>query len=355
MYDRDAIIATVDLRALADELLGPHAGGERNPSWACPNPQHSQTGRTPPVSIFTSHRGEQRWRCHGCGEGGTAIDLVMACSGTEPGEALQDLARRVGHTAQPPDWDPLPRRRPTPAPAPAGCRDPEGLSAYVTDCASALWRPEGSAIRRWLTEQRGLPELVLRANQVGADLGPQRQHRPEGMCRTGGAVLPVIAEGQVIYAQVRVPQPRRDRPRYLNPTADFAPNPRIARVRPASVQHPEVIITEGAIDALSAAAAGYRAVAVLSAGYPDRAVGHALSRIQHPLVIAFDPDDAGREGARRLAALLAVELRPSANLDLGHGDLNDALVHAHDWNGQLTGRVAQAARPHVPNVPSLIR
>lgn len=84
MFDRDALLAAVDLRALADDLLGPPSGGGRSPMWPCPSAQHAQTGRTPPVSIFTSRRGEQRWRCHGCGDGGTAIDLVLAVRGGTP-------------------------------------------------------------------------------------------------------------------------------------------------------------------------------------------------------------------------------------------------------------------------------
>jgi len=43
MYDRDAIIAAVDLAALADELLGERRGAARTPAWPCPNPQHAQT------------------------------------------------------------------------------------------------------------------------------------------------------------------------------------------------------------------------------------------------------------------------------------------------------------------------
>lgn len=341
MYDRDAIIAAVDLRALADELLGEHTGGERNPAWRCPSPQHAQTGRTPPVNVFTSHRGEQRWRCHGCGEGGTAIDLVMACREVEMCEAMHDLADRVGQVPRPPDWEP--RRPVRPATPPVrGCRDTDGLTAYVDSCERVLWRADGVTVRRWLTEERGLPVDVLRTNHVGADLGPRSQPRPDGMCRMGGAVLPVIAGGEVVYAQVRVPHPRPDRPRYLNPSADLAPNPRLARFRPPKVEHPEVLITEGSIDALSAASAGYRAVAVLSAGYPDRTVAHALSRLPHPLVIAFDPDDAGRHGADRLAHLLGAELRPAAVLDLEHGDINDALRHARDWGHELPDRVHQA-------------
>lgn len=335
MYDRDALIAATDLRALADELLGPHTGGERTPMWRCPNPQHAQSGRTPPVSVFNSHRGEPRWRCHGCGEGGTAIDLVMISRGIGLRDALDELARRAGQIPTPPDWEPPRRPRREPRLALSRCRDTAGLEAYVEDCAAALWRPEGRTIRRWLTEERGLPERVLKVNKIGADLGPRRQRRPDGMCRTGGAVLPVIADGHVVYAQVRVPHPRADRPRYLNPSADLAANPRLARFRPAAVEHPEVIITEGAIDALSANAAGYRAVAILSAGYPDPTVAHALSRVHHPLVIAFDADDAGRQGAQRLHDLLADQLRPAPCLDIGTGDLNEALRSSGDWRMDL--------------------
>jgi len=353
MHDRDRIIATVELRALADELLGPHAGGERNPTWRCPNPHHAQTGRTPPVNVFTSRRGEQRWRCHGCGEGGAAIDLVMACRGTGLREAMDELADRSGQILRTPEWEPASRNLRDREPSRVS-PDPDGLAAYVDSCSRVLWRPEGAAIRRWLSEERGLPSEVLRVNLVGADLGPRRQPRPDGMCRTGGAVLPVLEGPQVVYAQVRVPRPRPDRPRYLNPASELAPNPRLARFRPPSVAHPEVIVTEGAIDALSAASAGYRAVAVLSAGYPDRNMAHALSRLPHRLVLAFDSDDAGRDGADRLATLLAAELRPIARLDLGQGDLNDALRLAPDWRSDLADRVLQATAPaRARDLPSL--
>ena len=121
MYDRDALLAAVDLRALADDLLGHRSGGGRSPMWPCPNTQHAQSGRTPPVSIFTSRRGEQRWRCHGCGDGGTAIDLVLACRGGTARDAMAFLAERAGHREQSDGW----RRQDRPATArsipPSGC------------------------------------------------------------------------------------------------------------------------------------------------------------------------------------------------------------------------------------------
>lgn len=342
MYDRDALLAAIDLRALADDLLGATGTNGRARMWPCPNRQHPQTGRTPPLSIFTSHRGDQRWRCHGCGDGGTAIDLVLACQGGTPRDAMTYLAERAGHFEQPGHWRPAPRKVRPPALPPAGCRDPAGLDHYVRECAQRLWKPEGRGLRRWLTNIRGLPDDVLVENRIGADLGPRVQPRPDGMPRAIGVVLPVLADGHAVYAQLRVPHPQPDRPRYLNPTSDLATNPRLARVHPTQVRHPEVVVTEGAIDALSAASAGYRAVAVLSAAYGDESVAVALAKLPHPLVIAFDPDDAGRAGADRLAALLDARQRPPAVVDLGCGDLNDNMRSSDDWSTDLRSIVDDA-------------
>lgn len=345
MFDRDALLAAIDLRALADDLLGPGRSTGRSSMWPCPNSAHAQTGRTPPVSVFTSRRGDQRWRCHGCGDGGTAIDLVLACRGGTPHEAMTYLAERAGHRERPDDWRPTPRRpvsvRSLP---PAGCRDPEGLDRYVDECAERLWKPEGRALRRWLTDIRGLPHDVLIENRTGGDLGPRVQPRPDGMPRATGVVLPVIQDGHAVYAQLRVAHPLPNRPRYLNPTSELATNPRLARVRAVETRHAEVFVTEGAIDALSAAAAGYRAVAALSAAYSDEAVAVALAKLPHPLVIAFDADDAGRASANRLASLLEARRRPPVVLDLGFGDLNDTMRRSEDWPIELRAAVDGALR-----------
>lgn len=342
MYDRDALLAAVDLRVLADDLLGPPTGGGRSPMWPCPSAQHAQTGRTPPVSIFTSRRGEQRWRCHGCGDGGTAIDLVLACQGGNPRDAMTFLAERAGHREQPDDWRRARRAASPRTMPPAGCRDPEALDFYVNECAEQLWKPDGRRMRRWLTNIRGLPRDVLIENRVGADLGPRVQRRPDGMPRAAGIVLPAIENGHAVYAQIRVPHPQPDRPRYLNPTADLATNPRLTRARPVETHHPQVVVTEGAIDALSAAAAGYRSVAVLSATYGDEAVATALAKLPHPLVIAFDADDAGRAGGQRLTTLLDARHRPPVVVDLGHGDLNDAMRRSYDWQTEMARTVDHA-------------
>ena len=101
-HERDAILARVDLEALADELLGPRPRPFIR-MWPCPNPDHPQTGKTPPLSVFPGRNGRQRWHCHGCGEGGTAIDLLLATRhAVDVRDALDWLAHRVGLEPQPP-------------------------------------------------------------------------------------------------------------------------------------------------------------------------------------------------------------------------------------------------------------
>lgn len=68
-----------------------------------------------------------------------------------------------------------------------------------------------------------------------------------------------------------------------------------------------VVVCEGIFDALSAAQAGQRAVAVLGVAAPNQVVADQLAQ-RFPvelLVVAFDGDEAGRAGAERVVELLA--------------------------------------------------
>ena len=355
MFDREAILAAVDLPDLADELLGDRNGSPRSPTWGCPNPDHYQTGRTPPVTIFTTRWGHQQWHCHGCGNGGTAIDLVMQVRGIDARAALTELAERTGIPDLPPGHPALSadrsrRRRPPARPAPLAPQSVPELERYVADCADALWQTHGAPMRRWLTDARRLPEDVLRLNRVGADLGPRHQDRPDGIPRVRRAVvLPTLAEdGQASYAQLRTLGTDPDFPRYLSCRDTLARNPRIGIYRPAQshdvpFETTDLIVTEGVIDALSAAAAGYHAVAYLGADLPDRATAVMLARFDRRLIIAFDPDPAGRAGAYRLTQLLRERRRDAAIMDLKSGDLNACLVKSTEWPLELAGRVQHAA------------
>ncbi|QYG94390.1 toprim domain-containing protein (plasmid) [Iamia sp. SCSIO 61187] len=255
----------------------------------------------------------------------SAFDYLAARAGQRPDDAL------VGPAHRPPG------RR---------CeRDPEGLARYARECAATLWTPAGAPILRWLTDERGLPEDVLRVNEIGADTGSRRQFRPDGMPRAAGAVLPTIVDGQPIYAHIRVMRPGPDRTRYLNPAYDLAPSPRMCRYEPARRLHDEIVITEGAIDGLSAAAAGYVAVPFFGTGCPDASHALALARLPGPLVMAFDPEEGkGQRSAAHLRALLAAHQRTALNVRPPDGDLNECLLAGDDWPQRFEAAIADARR-----------
>jgi hypothetical protein len=203
-----------------------------------------------------------------------------------------------------------------------------------------------------LIDVRGLPEQVLETNRIGVDLGAARQERPDGVPRVRRAVvLPVLAASGASFVQLRMLNADPGFPKYLNPHEWFAPNPRLGLFAPVpspaladAVECEELIVTEGIFDALAATGAGYRAAACLGAGAPDQAVAVALARLPGRLVVAFDPDSAGRSGSDRLIELLAAQRREAAVLRLTTGDLNSHAAKSSDWPVELAARVDQAAR-----------
>jgi DNA primase len=310
-YDRNQVLERTDLGDLADQLLAPRKGRGASAAWPCPSPGHGeQTGRTPPVTIFTTRYGDQRWRCHSCGDGGTAIDLVMRTQGLEFKGALEALARRAGVDASPsaatPQFKPAHIHRPKPL-APGEAHP--SLEAHVAACQEYLWSPRGQPFRRWLGA-RGFQRDILEANRVGADPGPDRLPRAKGLPTHGaGIVFPILTDGnQAVYLQTRLIKPTTTK--YLNPASHLVGgSPRVAAIRTHMVERGSdttVVVCEGIPDALTAAQAGRRAVAVLGAGYPDQAVARWLVD-RYPnqrLVIAFDTDERGRAGDQHLSELL---------------------------------------------------
>ncbi len=347
-YDRDALLAGVDLPTLADELLGGHCGSERSPTWSCPIPTHAQTGQTPPLSIFVTRWGEQRWRCHGCGASGSAIDLVMHARGVPVREAMEWLGGRA--TAEP--IERLPRTRSTRRRDDLPRLEPDpSIDGYVDACQKILWSSAGAGPRRWLTETRCLSEDVLRRNRVGFDPGARRLDRPDGVPRSAGVVLPVLDEDRTaIFTQTRRLGHFKG-PRYLNCAARAAPNPRIARYQCETPALHAVVVCEGAIDALTVADAGYNSIALLGSSIADERVAMEIMRSDGPIVLAFDADDAGDRGATRLAGLLREQGRVPTRLrpESEFVDLNEWRTRAGtDWIRQLGDRVDEAlsAREH---------
>jgi DNA primase catalytic core len=119
----------------------------------------------------------------------------------------------------------------------------------------------------------------------------------------GCVVFPVIAEhGEIgtVYGRA-IDAPTKDG-RHL-----FLPGPQRGIFNPAALRAPELIVTEGVIDALTFWCAGFRHV---TTNYSAKALSDELlaaivaAKIRRVLV-AYDRDDAGERGAAEVAAQLA--------------------------------------------------
>ena len=274
----DDVLERTDLGRLLDELAEPADGALRGRRWHCPLAAHED--RHPSVSMFIDRTGHQRWRCWSGDDThrGDAIDLVMAVRGCSRVDAVGWLAGRLGLEQTDVSRQP---RRPSPAPAPQRpLTDPDpAVIRYVEMCERMLWTVGGAAVRRWLAG-RGFDDELLRVNHVGADPGrsllPRRRGLPPGFAVA--AVFPALDEGGAVrYVQARSLEPG-DGPKYFNPAAALAVNPRLAWTATVQACEPGVmVICEGIPDALTAAQAGYRAVAVLGSHAPDAAVALRLA------------------------------------------------------------------------------
>ncbi|KDA41218.1 toprim domain-containing protein [Frankia sp. BMG5.23] len=319
--DRDAVLDATDLTALATEICGEPQGRGRAARWHCPNPAHPD--EHPSMGIYQGHHGRWRWKCHACGDGGTAIDLLMTGTGMTVREALLDLADRA---ATPP------AEQLTPV-------DP-AIGTLVTAAADLLWRPIGSGARRYL-HNRGLTDRLLAANRVGFDPGPRHLPRPDGLPRAGpGIVFPVLhpTDRRPVYYQLRYLNPELRR-RYDQPAHDLAPNPKLAHLTTDRPAHPNLtVVCEGFPDALTAAHSGLAAVALLGTAHASPASAPTLARRlteERPgsaFIICFDDDTAhdpgklpaGQNAAARLADELAQHQRLVLNIQTPAGikDLN---------------------------------
>ncbi|MCK9895020.1 toprim domain-containing protein [Frankia sp. AgB32] len=320
--DRDAVLDATDLRALATEICGEPKGQGRGTRWHCPNPAHPD--EHPSMGIYQGFRSQWRWKCHACGEGGTAIDLLVIGAGTTVREALLDLADRAGIAQRPVPRRPRARaaRAPVPAePPPSGIPVAPAIGELVTAAADLLWQPVGAGALRYL-HGRGFADELLLANRVGFDPGPRQLPRPDGLPHAGpGVVFPVLHpdDGQTIYYQLRYLNPRHRR-RYDQPAQELAPNPKVAHLATTRPAQPGVaVVCEGFPDALTAAHTGLAAVALLGTAHASATGAPALARrlIEEcpgsAFVICFDDDTAvqqdklpaGQNAALRLADELA--------------------------------------------------
>ena len=324
-YDIDDLLARVDLRQLADELLGGHRSDGHAARWPSPTPGHPQTGRTPPMTIRVGADGRERFHCWSTGAKGTAIDLIGLVYGLPTADAITWLAERV--TAR---GSPILPRDPRPAVMLDRRRNEVAIEAYVAMGEHWLWSSAGRGPLRYLTNQRGLDPAVLRANRVGFDPGTRLERRAHGLPGGPGITLPTFNQhGDLIYVQNRSLRPDATR-RYLNPTTEIAPTPALSWPRSTHPDATTLVVCEGLIDALTVTALGHQAVAVLGVAHVSAELARTIGACPEDLIIAFDNDPAGRLAHARLAELLAQNGRQVRCWDLEPGhDLNSSIRTRH--------------------------
>jgi DNA primase len=333
-WDIGDVLDRTDLASLLDELAQPaerHGPGRR---WHCPAPNHDDHRAS--VTLHRDHRGHERWRCWSADHRGDAVDLVMVTSPRTRADAIDWLANRAGLMPN----QPLPaiQPKPTAQAAPAKVMDPL-VEHYVNICRSVIRGAVGRPVREWL-HQRGITDETIEANRIGADPARRLLRRQKGLPYGAGiaATFPAFdPAGNLTYVQARYLNPDETGRKYDNPSAAIAPHPRLAF--PFATTHPPadvLVVCEGLPDALTAAQAGFAAVALLGAQTPDENVASriAMHAEQRGLVVTLvcDPDPAGRHVAETLSPLLVERgAAPTIIVAPGGGDLNDWALNDATW------------------------
>jgi Toprim-like len=350
----DDVLARTDLADLLDQLAEPAMFATRGRRWHCPLPDHDDHHAS--VTIHTDHRGHQRWRCWSGDNNhrGDAIDLVCVTQRLDRINALDWLAALNGMIPDVP-LPPVARREPVVRQSSDVPLDP-CVIRYVEACEKILWRPSGRPVLDWL-HGRGFDDDLLRANRVGCDPGRDMMQRQRGLAYGGsiGAVFPALNEqGDVHYVQTRYLKPGNG-PKYDNPAASLAANPRLAWTRSVKgTAGGRVVVCEGIPDALTAAETGFQSIATLGSNVGDATAAARVARYTEmrrlTVTLVNDNDGAGRTwGDHWTTALASLGVTvhrvepPDVGLDLNawrtqmNSSSSDPLVAANERQLRFLG------------------
>jgi DNA primase catalytic core len=270
--------------------------------------------------------GKGLWRCMSCQATGNVIQFVQRFDGVSFRHAYELLkgggaaAFTGAPTCQPVKKTTVPRLA---SPLAADADDQAALRQVLdyyherlkeNPAALAYLKKRGITAEAVATFRIGFVDrtLGLRLPQKNRKEGAEMRERLTrlGLLRDTGhehlrgcVVFPVIAEnGEIgtVYGRA-IDAPTKDA-RHL-----FLPGPQRGLWNPAALRSPEVIVTEGIIDALTFWGAGYRHV---TTGYSAKALADELldaliaSKVRR-VFIAYDRDKAGDDGTAAVAAQLA--------------------------------------------------
>jgi DNA primase len=217
---------------------------------------------------------------------------------------------------------------------------------FVEECEHGLWSAEGEKARAYLAA-RGLQEETLRLWRVGFNAADRRE--PPAKWGIGGAnvwlargiVLPWFIDTRLWQLKIRRAQPQGDK--YASIRGGHPVLYAADTLAPGS----PAVLTEGEFDALLVWQAVNDRTAVVSLGsasrWPTRLAALLLAQAS-PLLLAYDVDDEGEKGAKRIRQLAphARRIRPPVGKDVGEFVESGGRVKA--WITYELARLALVAR-----------
>jgi DNA primase catalytic core len=263
-----------------------------------------------------------KWRCFGCGKGGTAIDWVMHTEGVSVSHALQLLRRDLVPTAsagQPPKLSTVPKLPPLIPPTNDDKRLLEIVVSYYHETLKQSPEAQQYLVKRGLqsaemVEQfrlgyanRTLGYYLPKSNRVAGaaqrgrlkELGVLRNQTPGHEHFNGSLVIPIFnLQGEVMQMYGRK---IRDDLREGTPDHLYLPGPlRGVWNEQALIGSKDIILCEALIDALTFWCAGYRNVTTIYGvnNFTDELRAAFQQHGTKRIYLAYDRDDAGERAVQ---------------------------------------------------------
>ncbi len=321
------------------QIIGERLELNRNNKALCP----FHDDKDPSLSVDPKR---QIFKCFGCGKSGDVLTFLQEFEHKSFMDAFRELAEKAGISI--PEMTENDRIH---------IEDSRQIEEILTETAQYYHKQLTSEMKEDLTNQRGFTKDTISQFQIGYADGQLRKHlitnrgySPD-LCIKSGVlkqkdsepikdffnkriVFPNFKQGRVVHLTGRVLNDRK--PKYLHLPGSIA-----NLFNEDSLRSKEVFITEGAPDCLTALQEGYPAVGILGVRHFNN--GQAEKFIHCNLIyICLDGDDAGKEGAEKVAERLSEKARIITLPD--NYDLNNYFM---DHNKEDFDKLVVAARDYV--------
>lgn len=317
--------------------------------------------KTPSLHVTPAKR---LWRCVSCQATGNVIQFVQRFDGVSFRHAYE-LLKNGAAFANAPSCAPVKKTTVPKLPAPVAVdADDQAALRQVLDYYHERLKENPPALA--YLQKRGITAeavAVFRVGFVDRTLGlrlPQANRKEGATLRErlrrlgvlrdtghehlrGRVVFPVVGEsGEIGTVYGRAIDDGGKHERHL-----FLPGPMRGIWNPAALRSPEVILTEGILDALTFWGAGFRNVTTCysAKALPEELLAAVVAAKVRRVLIAFDRDEAGDRGAAEVASQLAEYGIEAARVLFPHGQDANAYALAVTPPEKSLGLLLRSALP----------